>query len=359
MKIAYISFANLSAESGVLKKINNQILSWSEDDANQVKLFNLTSTRVNWKGLDGIAIESVIFVNKSDKLSKSYKLIDKVLRWNPDIVYLRYSTYYPCFSRLFDKCVTIMEVNSDDLSEYKISYTWYKYWYHLLTRNIVLNGVTAFVFLSSELLHRINKYDKPNIVLGNGIDFSFYNSSNLQANADPQLVFIGSPGYDWHGLDKIFKMAKHFPSWSFDVIGFNANEFNSIIPDNVRLHGYLTSDCYAKILSNADVAIGTLALHRKDMNEASPLKVREYLAFGLPTIIAYDETDFPGSQSFLLKIPNTENNVIDSLSEIEHFVLEWKGKRVNKELIAHLDIHNKERIRLNFFKKTMRKCDYK
>lgn len=45
-------------------------------------------------------------------------------------------------------------------------------------------------------------------------------------------------------------------------------------------------------MRNCQVCIGTLALHRKNMTEASPLKTREYLAHGFPVIIGYKDTAF-------------------------------------------------------------------
>ena len=97
-------------------------------------------------------------------------------------------------------------------------------------------------------------------------------------------------------------LAHNFDMWSFDIIGYSSSDFMDI-PNNVTFHGILTSDDYKKILSESDVAIGSLSLHINNMNEACTLKVREYLAFGIPTIIGYKDSDFPGSVPFLLELP--------------------------------------------------------
>ena len=71
-------------------------------------------------------------------------------------------------------------------------------------------------------------------------------------------------------------------------------------------------------MSAADVAIGTLSLHTKQMEEACPLKVREYLAWGLPVIIGYKDTEFPAPDTaFLLQLPNNPTNVHDHLDQID------------------------------------------
>jgi hypothetical protein len=89
------------------------------------------------------------------------------------------------------------------------------------------------------------------------------------------------------------------------------------------------------------------------MEEACPLKVREYLAYGIPTIIGYKDTDFPNGAPFLLCLPNTPDNVEKNLDRIEAFVLSWKGKRVPRSEIEHLDLKVKEEKRIIFIEEVL------
>ena len=61
----------------------------------------------------------------------------------------------------------------------------------------------------------------------------------------------------------------------------------------MTVHGTLSGDAYWAVLGRADVAIGSLAMERAGLREGSPLKVREYLLAGIPTVIGYEDTDFP------------------------------------------------------------------
>jgi hypothetical protein len=106
-------------------------------------------------------------------------------------------------------------------------------------------------------------------------------------------------------------------------------------------------------MAAADIGIGTLGLHLKAMQEACALKVREYLAYGIPTIIGYRDTDFLTSAPFLLQIPNTPDSIQKSLMEIKSFVEQWKGKRLDRNKISHLDARNKEKQRLGFFEQIL------
>ena len=79
------------------------------------------------------------------------------------------------------------------------------------------------------------------------------------------------------------------------------------------------------------------------------MKVREYLAVGLPIIIGYKDTDFLDGAPFILSLPNCEDNLVDGIERIELFVESWQGKRVNRALISHLGADIKEAQRLEFF----------
>jgi hypothetical protein len=98
----------------------------------------------------------------------------------------------------------------------------------------------------------------------------------------------------------------------------------------------------------ADVAIGPLALHRNRMDEASPLKVADYLAYGLPVIIAHQDTRFPDGAPFLLQLSNEEDNVDRALDDIAAFVDSWVGRRVDRREIRVIDAPLVERQRLDF-----------
>src|SRR5205807_8242905 len=125
----------------------------------------------------------------------------------------------------------------------------------------------------------------------------------------PSLVYSGSPWQCWQVLDKLVQLAVAEPDWQFDVIGPRAAELRGA-PENVAVHGFLDRERYAPLYARADVAVGQLALHRRGVDENSPLKVREYLAYGLPVISGHRDPDFPSPEPwFLLRLPNNESNV--------------------------------------------------
>ena len=201
----------------------------------------------------------------------------------------------------------------------------------LVSSHIILSKAAGFVFVCSELAqeYQYRKYNKPYTVIGNGFPIEEVKTLPPNNTDTVRLVFIGQAGYPWHGVDKIIRLA------------------------NLHLHGKLNRSQYEQILQISDCAIGTLALHRKGMKEVSPLKVREYLAYGLPVIIAYKDTDFPNGASFLLKLPNCEDNIDNNIQLIQNFVNQWKGKRVPRNEVMHLSTWQKESKRLDFFRQVI------
>lgn len=87
------------------------------------------------------------------------------------------------------------------------------------------------------------------------------------------------------------------------------------------------------------------------MAEACPLKVRRYLAYGLPVILGYRDTDLDALDKWwLLRLPNTESNVVTSLPEIGAFVESVRGRRVPRDEVEPLiSAGAKEAARLAFF----------
>jgi hypothetical protein len=57
-------------------------------------------------------------------------------------------------------------------------------------------------------------------------------------------------------------------------------------------------------------------VHRKKFYEATPLKVRRYLAHGIPVILGYNDTDIHSEYNFVLKVSSNDEPIdLDLLKE--------------------------------------------
>lgn len=343
MKIAYVIAGTFDKESGVTKKIYNQVIEW-EKHGNKVKLFCFTKRKVA-DLLHSLDIEIIRFSNYISFVLNPF-LCRKVLKWKPDIIYFRQYPFTFSFYFLFKKLPTVIEYNSDDVEETKLTFNFPARVFHLLTRELINRSAIGFVTVTYELEKKLKKYNKPIITIANGIGSNTLKIERKSNHYNKiNVLFLGSPNQPWHGVDKIYYLASKLPDVDFHLVGL----IDKVALNNVHTYGYLSLEQYAKIVEVCDVGIGTLALHRKKMNEASPLKVREYLHFGLPVIIGYEDTDFIGKEEdFILKIPNNEANIKDNIDLVSDFIKKSKHITVDRRKIAHIYFSEKEKKRLKF-----------
>ena len=356
MRIAYISLHwPRPLSSSVGKKIGNQIRVW-KNLGHTVQFFShLHSAHANEKLVEGQHFyyknDKGLFSSEWNRIAAARRLLESVRVYQPDVVYFRWGMYVHPMKNIFTIAPTIIEVNTNDYEEHKLlGYT--KNYYNHLTRSILLGNAAGHVFTSKELAKNpvFSKFNKPYTVITNGIDLEntpFYPAPD---NTHPHLIFIGTPEMSWHGVEKLVLFAQSFPDIYIDVVGYKSLNNTSEIPSNMIFHGYQRGTQYENLLSSADAAIGTLSLHLISMREASPLKIRDCAARGIPCILPYEDTDLCDLDCReLLNIPNTPDNITTHGVEIHDFVKRMQGKRLERSLVkSRIDIIQKEKLRLDF-----------
>jgi glycosyltransferase involved in cell wall biosynthesis len=354
MHIAYVTVhvAPEIMQGGVGKKIRNQTAIWREQ-GHEAVIFCLTPAEISIP-----EARQFIFDSKSGLLQREIarsatlkKMLAAIRKYQPDLIYLRFGLYSYPLHQLFKIAPVVLETNSDDRPEYRQRGLFF-HWLNLLTRNLTIGPASGIIIPSHELENVIvPKHDKPACVISNGIDIKDIEPLPPTKNTNPVITLVGSPGMDWHGVDKLIKFAETSPNITINIVGYSQTDVKSPIPANVHLHGFLSREEVREVMLSTDVSCGTLALHRKNMDEASPLKVRESLAYGIPVIIAYHDTDLHGIQmETILHIPNSEDNVIGNAKRIRQFAHDMLGKRVDgNSLMPLLDQRHKEKKRLDFF----------
>jgi glycosyltransferase involved in cell wall biosynthesis len=279
--------------------------------------------------------------------------------WRPDVIYFRYAHHSPGLPRLFTGIPTVAEINSDDLQEYGLTLSVPKHLYHRITRNKVLRRVRGFVAVTSELAERFSGYGRPTAIIGNSAELAALLPLPVAAPAErTRLVFVGNTGTPWHGLERVGDLAGIFPEFEFVIVGCTVDDYRRCrgmhtAPHNLQFFGMMTQGDYLPLLSGATAAIGTLGLFKKHMDEACPLKVREYLALGLPVIGAYRDTDIPPEADYFLRLPNNSDSLAPWRDRIAAFIEHWRTRRVPRSAIAHLDVSVKEARRLAFMEKIL------
>jgi hypothetical protein len=360
MRIAYVSLHwPRTMSSGVGKKINRHIEAW-RNAGHEVGFFMHTTSHETGE----ILVPGETFLYRGNgrmafewrRVIAAQRLLQAVRRYEPSIIYLRYGMYVYPIHRLAGIAPLIEELNTNDLGQHARLgpiYSVYNRW----TRGLLIHRASGLICMSDELAHNPSNavYRKPTLILGDGIDLTNISQLPGPNNDKPHLAFIGSPDSPWQGVDKLAQLASRFPDLTVHVIGYEKIDEQSILPNNLKLHGYLDKARYIKILAMADCAISSLALHRIQLAESSPLKTRECLAYGLPMVLPYKDTDLDGAGfDFLLKIPNKEDNIQTHGEAIREFAYRMRGKRANRKMLERLiGSEQKEIMRLKFFEEIL------
>lgn len=358
MRIAYVTIhvAPEIMEGGVGRKIKTQTVIWRQH-GHEVVLFSLTPAEISFRGKRQFIFESHVNLLRREinRFNALKKMLAAIQQYNPDIIYLRYGLYSYPLHHIFRIAPVILEINSNDKVEYKSRGKFF-YWMNRLTRNLIFASVSGIIPPTHELAASFpTGNSKPFVVISNGIDVRKVELLPPTKNTHPVLTMVVSPGMDWHGVDKLIWLAGKYPDIIVNIVGYSVNDFEIPIPKNVYLHGFLNHRQIREIYVTTDVACGTLALHRKNMNEACALKIREALAYGVPVIIAYHDTDLNEvSEDTVLRIPNTESNVFENYEKIRTFAYTMIGRRVDvKKIYPYFDQQKKEEVRLAFFHKIL------
>ncbi len=359
IRIAYLlQMADTSTENGISKKILGQLIAWNAA-GHSCQWFQLNPADRIWPPLAGLPHHAPRRGNPAQRILQSRQLCRDLAAWQPDLIYFRYAYHAPGLPALFRQFPTVAEINSDDRREYALTLSPAKQLYHHFTRSRVLRPISGFVTVTHELTRVLECFSPARITIGNSIPLvSFIPLPEKPASAEPRLLFIGTAGSPWHGLERLSELSVLFPTWRFDVVGLTApcwerqNSGTSIAP-NLHLHGPLPAKDYAALLPQMDVAVGSLAHFKNGMQEACPLKVREYLAHGLPVIGACADTDIPADADYYLRLPNNSAPLAPHRDAIAAFVGHWRTRRVPRSAIAHLDTSVKEAARLAFLERTL------
>lgn len=358
MRIAYVTIhiAPELMRGGVGKKIKTQMNLWREA-GHEVHLFSLTPDTIPFPDEHQFIFDAKtsLLKRESNRASGLKQMLDAIREYRPDVIYLRFGLYSYPLHRLFQIAPTVLEINSDDRVEYATRGKFF-YWMNRLTRGLTFAPAAGVIAPTQELTRIFPlKKDQLTAVISNGVDMTSVEILPPPQNDKPVLTLVGSPGMNWHGMDKLIRFAHSTPDVIVNIVGYSANEVDVPIPTNVTMHGYLSYEQIREVLKKTDVACGTLALHRKNMQEACPLKVREAVLYGLPLLLGYYDTDLSDlNLPSILQIPNTEDNLITHADQIRKFAYEMKGKRLDFYAVApYLDQRKKEEARLVFFEKVI------
>ncbi len=159
----------------------------------------------------------------------------------------------------------------------------------------------------------------PAVGITNGIEVEcipFMEKRSTIVGAGPlQLLAVGNWSH-WHGLDRLLKgMAAYQEKGGQKTVRLTIVGGGSALPELkklaislgiqevVRFEPPASGTALDVYFATADIAIGSLGLHRIGLAQAAPLKHREYCARGIPFAFSGTDLDFPPELPFWITFP--------------------------------------------------------
>jgi hypothetical protein len=354
MKIAYILYWLAGPDSGAFKKILNQVRFWiNAGNDVTVVLAGPDEKREAYARAVESAGAKLEYLPIRGRVGRWFRWagLKKVLKSNKfSAIYHRYDLATPGLASAMEPSRWIVEMNTNDLAEYGL-HPGFRSFYNRISRGRLFSRAGGSVFPTRELAadRDFSAFNAVREVIPNGGDFTSISQAPPPPVTGPiEVFFMGTDGHAWHGVNKLPALAAAQPDWIINVVGVSNKVFPNGVPPNIKLHGWLARKDYEPLIAASTAGIGSLAMHRIPLKEACPLKVREYLAFGLPVILGYIDTDIPADAPYALHLPNTEDNVATHVAEIRKFVEGWRGRRVSRDFLKHMEWPVKEEARLRF-----------
>lgn len=242
-----------------------------------------------------------------------------------DVIYYRYTPILIFYNMalLFISMFSTVYIEHNTIPRYelKLSHSWMVVFHVLQMRMLSLSKV-KHIAVTREIME-IEKLPKDSFIMPNGYfrdndeqhDMSSYGNpiENIKHRLIQEkdkgnkiLVFVGND-FPWHGLDRIANLVNRLKD-SFLLLVGPIKDYREILllenQGSALRTGHLHPDLLPIIYEMSDFGLGTFGLEKKQMTQACPLKVREYLWYGLPTIINYHDPllDDEWSKQFIYRV---------------------------------------------------------
>jgi hypothetical protein len=223
----------------------------------------------------------------------------------------------------------VFEYNAIYLFEEKVSvqsessvFTNYRYYNEKFLEKRTAKFADVIVGVTREICEYYSSFNPgaPKFVLSNGINperFGLKQNPGYDGKTIKFLFLSGGSTHYWHGLDRLLEGIRVYQGdkkIEITIAGPGYRDFEKYKNDlkNVSFHFYDSTDGEALsiLFDKNHIGIGSMGLHRKNLKEASVLKVREYIVRGMPFMIGYDDTDLkdqPVFEPFFMKVKDDDS----------------------------------------------------
>jgi len=333
------------ANLGVIKKSQAQQKAFEENGISVDRL---------WLCKDGVLLNEdlILQTNLPPHSLKVYQfyffrfgtIIKQVFeKGNYDFIYLRHPFFDPLLVQSLRKIKSsipstkiLLEINTYpyDAEPKRLLHKW-----SLKMDQHYRKGAKEYIDRIIDYGQRETIWNIPAISVRNGIDVNEIPlSKSKPVDGKLRLIAVGNWSY-WHGLDRVIAGMNQFykqggKGISLKIIGAGEalEDLTSYVIEN-KLKDFivfkkpLQGVSLDKEFEDADIGIGTIGMHRKQVALNFSLKHRDYCARGIPFILGGEDPDFPKELSFVKYVKSDDSEI--SMEGLQSFFT--KMKETNKK----------------------------
>ena len=249
-----------------------------------------------------------------------------VARWTPDLVYMR---FMPVFSNAPRALAAVKACGARLVVEHP-TYPFENGKRSSLLRKPVfaynarvfrrLEGmIDLYALIGEPCGPALNGRPAMNIV--NGVDVDRLTPHAPRRNApDVALLALASMSA-WQGYDRLIEALARYRGGERITVHMVGGEGDGSLAawralaqelgvgDRVVFHGQMHGAALDEVARSCDVGVGGLGLYRKGQMRSMTLKLREYMARGLPFVYAVDDPSIPDDPRCCLRLPNDDTPI--------------------------------------------------
>ncbi|SHI73975.1 glycosyltransferase [Clostridium intestinale] len=269
-----------------------------------------------------------------------------------DFVYIRYSIGDYQFYKLLK---LLKKMNIKIIVEIA---TWpYRYEQKKGIKNVVKSIIDRYIAKRiNKYIYRISVttkvksiYDVDCINIFNGIDLNNIPIIKKVQHDGINLIGIANVSL-WHGYDRLIRgIADYYnltnekqENINFYIVG-NGTELENLkklsknlsIENKIHFTGVKRGKELDDFINSMDIGVSSLALHR--IKAGDPIKTKEFIARGLPTILGYNDQSIESSFKYIFEADQDET-AIDVKSVLEwYYSVDLNAKYIRKYAEQNLD----------------------
>ena len=258
-----------------------------------------------------------------DLMHAARRAIDLI---HPDVIYLRYMpTFHSALTALRHFKAgggrLVLEYptypKEAENSRFFLRRQVFRYTDHVLSR--IHPMVDLYTLIGAQAGDTLDGRPAMNIV--NGVDVDAF-PPHLPNATDPTVRLLALASMSgWHGYDRILRslaayrgdadVRMEFAGGDGDgsLAAWQALAGELGLTDRVTFHGPLYGSALDQLIAHCDVGVGSLGMYRYGLAQGMTLKLREYMARGLPFVSAVEDPALPADTDFALRVPNDDTPI--------------------------------------------------